>query len=215
MRVYFSSNIGFAVAYALFAYAAGPYRPEYASKQVRESLVAFQSTLIRIAPLNLNQPPSSLRMSSIIWEAGFLVIMLGVALLLFSLLRLAARASRLRVVFAPLIGIAVVIAVPSCWLYIVKVTGAGLVEPQTFWKSYGAVFLIETATIGGILYLVRKGPVWAGTIVFIFHYIFWVFVMGGRSGPVTTTAMVFSLVFPCSGFAWLRYVQALRSQELP
>lgn len=211
----FSSNIGFAIAFALFTYAAGPYRPVYASKQVRECLVAFQSMLIGIAPLNVNQPRSSLRVSSIIWEAGFLVIMLGVALLLFLLLRLTARASHLRVVLAPVIGIAVVVAVPSCWLYIVKVTGVGLAEPQTFWKGYGAVFLIETATIGGILYLVRKGPIWLGALVFVFHYIFWVLVIGVRSGPVTITAMVLSLVFPCSGFAWLRYIQALRSQQLP
>ena len=63
-----SLNVGFAIAYSLFAYAGGGRQALHASKPVRNLLDAFQGTLFRIAPLDSSLPPSILRGNFWAWR---------------------------------------------------------------------------------------------------------------------------------------------------
>ncbi len=205
----FSLNIGFAITYALFAYENSSHLAD-APKSVRDLLEAFASMLARIASLVVSgRTRSQYLRSVIIREVVFAAIVLGIALLLYLLVRLLARTAASRLVLSPISGIAALIAVPGCWLYIVHATWS-IYDHGTFWGTYGYVFVVEIAVVSGILYLVRNQPIWRGTLIFVLHYVFWVLVMGERSGPTTNIALVLSIVFPCSGLAWLRYIRGLR-----
>jgi hypothetical protein len=209
----FSLNIGFAIAYALFAYEGNGDRAVHASKPVRNFLDAFGALLFRIAPLGTDQPRSILHRHFQIWEVGFIIVMLGIGVLLFLLLRRRAQTSAGRIIFSSLSGIAALVAVPAFWLYIVHATWS-VYDPGTFWRTYGYVSVLEIAATGGILYLVRRGAVRWGILAFALHYIFWVFVMGQRSGVPVVLSIPLSLVFPCSGFAWLLYVRTPQLQPI-
>lgn len=211
---WFSLNIGFAIAYALFSYEGNGNRAIHASQPVRDFLDAFGALLFRIAPLGTNKPWSVLHRNFQIWEVGFITVMLGIGMILFLSLRFFARTPACRSVFGPMSGLAALIAVPACWLYIVHATWS-VYDPGTFWGTYGAVFALEVAISSGLLYFVRNQAIWRGTLIFALHYIFLVIVMGQRSGVPVVVAMPLSLVVPCSGFAWLCYVQAQRSHEIP
>jgi hypothetical protein len=109
----------------------------------------------------------------------------------------------------PASAITTLIAVPGCWLYIVRATCRGS-EPRTFWASYGYAFILEAAVASALVYLSRNQSNSRGTLVFTLHYIFWVgLVLRDRNwlAPVAVSIPL-SPVFPCSRFAWLRYVQA-------
>lgn len=218
-EILFSLNIGFAVVYALFAFDGSSRVPVHASKGPREFLESFQLMLGRIAPLGVhNRTKSEWVRSGIIREAAFGALALGATLLIFLLVRLIARSIARRSIFAVISGLTALVALPGCWLYIVYVTW-GLDDPLPFWDTYGSISVLEIAIAAGFLYLVRDQAIWCGILVFSLHYIFWVLVIGGRDygafiAPVTMSIPL-SVVFPISGFVWLRYVRALPSLETP
>jgi hypothetical protein len=205
----FSLNIGFAIMYALFAYEGSSHLAD-APKSVRDLLEAFASILARIASLVVSgRTRSEYLRSVLIREAVFVGLVLGVALLLYLLVHFFVRAAARRIVFAAIAGIAALIAVPGCWLYIVHATWS-IYDPGTFWGTYGYISVLEIAVAGGVLYLVRGGAVGWGILAFALHYIFWVLVIGERSAAPVLVSIPLSLVFPCSGLAWFFYARQLR-----
>lgn len=214
-EILFSMNVGFAVAYALFAYVGSSHIALHASTRVRDFLQAFGQALLRIAPLGVHmRTKADLLKSAVIHEAVFAAIMLGIALLLYWLVRLFARTAVGWDAFGPISGIAALAAVPGCWLYIVHATW-GVYDSGTFWDSYGCVSALEIILASGLLYLVRSQSAWWSAFVFGLHFIFWVLVIGTRDygnfiAPILVS-MPLSLVFLLSGIAWLRYVRELRS----
>lgn len=197
-----SLNVGFAITFAAFTYAAGDYRPVYALRWSQECLIAFQALLFRIAPLAANQPPAAYQRSQIVWELLFLSMTLTIALVLFVLGHLSNRTKLSRLNLRPLAGVTALIAVPLCWLYIVKATGVGLAGPQTFWKIYGILFGWESAVVGCLLYLLRTRTVWLGALTFILHFVFWVIVIAEHTGPPAIVSIPLLLIFPVSGIVW-------------
>lgn len=90
---------------------------------------------------------------------------------------------------------------PCCWLFIVHASW-GVYEARAFWSTYGLCF-VEISLAGMLLYLARNHETWRGDLVFVVHYLFWILVIGERSGPIGVASVVFSAVFPCSGIAWI------------
>jgi hypothetical protein len=182
----------------------------HAPNGVQSVLEAFGNVLRRVAPLVVHMRTKSEHLrSEIVREGLFLALLLVVALVVYSLVFLLGRTSAGELLFAPVSAITTPIAVPGCWLYIVHATWRGS-EPRTFWASYGYAFILEAAVASGLVYLSRNQSNWRGTLLFALHYIFWVgLVLRDRNwlAPVAVSIPL-SLVFPCSGFAWLRYVQA-------
>jgi len=208
----FSLNIGFAITYALFTYADAHYLAN-APKSLQDLLQAFAMLMARFASSVVSGRTRSQWLRSVmIREVVFAVMVLGIAFLLYLLVRLCARAAAGRLVFAPISGVAALMAVPISWLYIVYASWS-IYDPGTFWGTYGYISVAEIAVAGGLLYFVRNQAIWRGSLVFALHYVFWVLVIGDlgvRSGPATSIATVLFPVFPCSGFAWLRYLRGLR-----
>lgn len=210
-----SLNLGFAVAYGLFAYVGGSYIATDAPKAVRDFLDAFAGILVRIAPLTVHlRTRTQLLRSEIIREVVFLGLVSGIGLFMYGLVRALGRITISNLILPPISGLAALVAVPGCWLYIVHATW-NRYDPGTFWGSFGLLFLLEAAVAGTFIYFLRNQPVWRGTVVFAFHYLFWVFlvVRQGRVLAAVTLAVPLSLVFPWSGYAWLRYVQKSRLQS--
>ncbi len=215
-EILFLLNIGFAIAYALFAYDGGSYIAIHASKGVRDFLLIFGQTLRRIAPMGVhNQTKGDLLQGAMIYEAVFAALVLGIALILHLFVRLSTRTATGQLVLARMSGMASLVAVPGCWLYIVHATWP-VSESRTFWGTCGYVSLLEIVVASGLLYFVRNQAIWRGTLVFALQYVFWVVlvVREGRSLAPVAVSIPLSLVFPCSGFAWLRYVRALRQQRI-
>ncbi len=204
----FSLNIGFAVAYALFAYEGNGNRAIHACRPVREILDKFGLLLFRFAPLGTNQPRSVLNRNFQIWELGFLVVMLGLGLVLFLILRRLAQYSATGLVLSSMGGIAALTAVPGIWLYMVHATW-NVNDPGSFWRTYGIASTLEIIAVGLMLYLIRKRAVNWSILAFALHYIFWVIVIGRSSGIPVLAAVPLSLVVPSAGFAWLLYIRAL------
>ncbi len=140
--------------------------------------------------------------------------MLGIALILYMLVRPFARTTAGGLAFASTSGITVLTAVPVCWLYIVHATW-NTYDGGTFWGTYGYVSVLELAVAGGLLCLVRNQAIWLGSFVFVLHYTFWVLVMGKRSFMPVLASGPLSLVFLCAGIAWLRYIRPPRPHESP
>jgi hypothetical protein len=210
-EILFSLNIGFGIAYALFAYEES-FRIADAPKRVRELLEGFARTLGSIASLAVSgRTRSEYLRSALIREAIFVGLVLGIAILLYVTVRFFVRAAG-GFVFAPISGIAALVAVPGCWLYITHATWS-VYDPGILSTAYGSAFALEVAIAGGILYLVRHQAIWCGTLVFALHYIFWVLLMGVRSSAPVIVSIPLSVVFPCAGFAWLRYVRVLQSEQ--
>jgi hypothetical protein len=211
LKTVFSLNIGFAITYALFAYDGSSYIATNAPNGVQNVLEAFGNVLRRVAPLVVHMRTKSEHLrSEIVREGLFLALVLVVALVVYSLVLLLGRTSAGQLLLAPVSAITTLIAVPGCWLYIVHATWRGS-EPRTFWASYGYAFILEAAVASGLVYLFRNQSNWRGTLVFALHYIFRVgLVLWDRDwlAPVAISIPL-SLVFPCSGFAWLRYAQAV------
>jgi hypothetical protein len=211
-EILFSLNIGFAVTYSLFAYEASSHLAD-APKIVRQFLEGFAQMLAHIASLVVSgRTRSEYLRSVVIREAVFAGLMLSMALLLYFPVSLLRRSSVGQLVFAPMAGLAALIAVPGCWLYIVHATW-GVYDQGTFWQSYGFVSALEIAAVGLLLYFVRRRSMRWSILAFALHYIFWIVAMGGRSGVPVVVSIPLSLVFPCSGVAWMRYVRALQSPQ--
>src|ERR1039458_1408873 len=208
----FALNIGFAISYALFSYEGNGNRAIHASKPVRAFLDDFGLLLFRIAPLGTDQPRNVLNRNFQIWEAAFIAVMLGLALVLFLIVRQLAQTSIAWTVLPSMSCLAALAAVPSFWLYIVHATWS-IYDKGSFWRTYGFVSALELTSVGLILYLIRKWAVSWSIFAFALHYIFWVIVMGQRSGVPALASIPLSLVFPCSGFVWLLYVRELRLQQ--
>jgi hypothetical protein len=206
LELLFSLNVGFAIAFALFAYNSGGNLAIHASKPVRNFLQAFFQILNHVAPLISHLPRSVLLRNSLVWEIAFVAAVVGLALLSLVVLRIVERTPCRRLVLEVVAGITAVLAVPACWLYIVQATWS-IYDTGTVWGNYGYMFVLEIAVVGVALYFARgRAPLW-GILAFLLHYIFWVFVIGRRSGPSTFGSILISVVFPCSGIAWLAYVR--------
>jgi|ERR1700693_87829 len=216
-QILFSLNIGFAVAYALFAYDGSSHIAMYGPKDVRDFLEAFSQMLTRIAPLIMHmRTKGEILRSEMIREGLFIALTLSIALLLYLFVKPFARTPVGKLVFVPIPGIAAVIAAPACWLYIVHTTGRAL-EADFFWGTSGYMFVLEAVLAGKCIYLVRNQAIWIGSLVFLLHYAFWILIAfrdGHFLAPISSSIPI-SLAFPCSGIAWLRYVRALRPDGSP
>ena len=173
-EILFSLNIGFAITYALFVYDGASFAAIHASQGVQDFLGTFGSTLRHIAPLavNLHTKRENLR-SVMIREVAFAVLVLGVALIFYFFVRLFERTATGELIFVPLSAATSFIAVPGCWLYILHATWPTF-EPSTFWRTYGYIFILETALAGALIYFSRTNAAWRGTLVFSLHYVFWI-----------------------------------------
>jgi len=216
-EVLFAMNIGFAVAYALFAYDGSSRIAVNAPRGIRDLLQAFGQTLGRIAPLGVHmRTKAQLLRSAVIGEVVFIVLLSAIALLIYLVVRSFRQSNGNRFVFAAISGLAALSAVPGCWLYIVLATWFDY-EPLTFWRSYGYISVLEIVVAGGLLYLVRDQAIWRGTLVLALHYVFWAAAIAGRDhgnfiAPIIVS-LPLSFVFPLSGFAWLRYARTLQAQR--
>jgi hypothetical protein len=211
----FSLNVGFAIAYALFAYDGSSYIAMRAPNSIREFLEGFSSALLRIAPLSEHMRiRREIWRSNLIREVVFVGVVLSVALILYLLARAFEKTVIVDLTFVSVSGFAALAAVPGSWFYIVNMTRR-VSDPDTFWGTSEYAFLLETTVVGGFIYLMRNHAIWRGTVMFGLHYFFWVFVVmrdGHFLAPVDASVPL-SLLFPCSGFAWLRYVDALHSHD--
>lgn len=149
-------------------------------------------------------------------EAVFLALVLGIALFLYLLVRSMVRTDAGGLVFTPISGITALIVVPGCWLYIVRATWPAF-EAGSFWGTYGYISVLEMAVASGLVYLVRKQATWRGTLVFALHFVFWLVLVlvvghGNFLAPIAVSIPL-SLVFPCSGFVWLRYIRTLHANQ--
>jgi hypothetical protein len=210
----FSLNIGFASSYALFAYDDSSYIAMHAPQGVRHFLEVFGGILRRIAPLGVHLRTRSQHLrSENIREGVFVGLVFGIAIILYLVVLPLSRTVAGRRVFVVISGIAALVAVPGLWLYIVHATWQPS-ETDTFWGTYGYIFIFETA-LAGVFIFPRNQAVWRSSIVFVAHYIFWiVFVIreGNVIAPIVMSIPL-SLVFPFAGYAWLRYVGVQRAFE--
>jgi hypothetical protein len=210
----FSLNIAFAVTSVLFIYEGGHHLAD-APKFIRSCLEGFARVLSYIAPLAFHQHRMvNFLHSELIREVVFLGLTLGIAFLLYFPVRLLTRGSASRAVFVPLSGVAALMTVPACWLYIVHATWNTYYEPKTFGETYGLVSVLEVIVICALVYIVRNQPIWRGAVVFGLHYIFWMLVML-RHLYIPLVGLPLSFVFPGSGVVWLRYIRALPSRTVP
>ena len=218
-EILFSMNIGFAVAYALFAYDGSSRIAVNAPRGVRDLLQALGRTLRRLAPLGVHmRTKAQFLRSAVIDEVVFIVFLSAIALLLYWVARSFRQSHGGRFVFAAISGLTALSAVPGCWLYIVRATWFDY-EPLTFWRSYGYISVLEIVVAGGLLYLVRDQATWRGTLVLALHYVFWAAAIAGRHycnfiAPIIVS-LPLSFVFPLSGFAWLRYVRTPTGTKEP
>jgi hypothetical protein len=165
-EILFPMNIGFAIAYALFAYEDSSRIATHSSTGVRDLLQAFAGMLKRIAPLGVHmRTRSELLRSRITREAVFVALVWVIALIVYLLILLINKIDFGRLVLTSASGVAVLIAVLGCWLYIVHATWNSY-EPRTLWDTYGYKSVLEIAAAGGLLYVVRNQEVWRGTLVF-------------------------------------------------
>ena len=206
-EILLSLNLGFGVSYALFSYVGDSYFPSYAPRSIQIALESFGRLLLRIAPLIVSEPASVRRRSAVIWEVGFVVVMGVIALFTMGLRRILIRANLRQHMLDSFAGFTALVAVPGCWFYMIEITRPGSMR-QTFWSTYGTLFVLEIVVSGVLLYLYRHRSLWWGSLLFIFHYAFWLCVMGRISGAPSITALILSPIFPLSGVIWLRYAKA-------
>jgi hypothetical protein len=140
----------------------------------------------------------------VFWELGFLTIMLGISLLVLALRWIAARTAVVQFL-DPLSGITAVLAVPTCWFYMVEITRPELQMRQSFWPTWGVFFLLEVSATLALAFVIGRRSFRWGILVFIAHYLLWEYVIIGFSGPPNVSALLLSPIFPLSGIAWLRY----------
>jgi hypothetical protein len=210
----FSLNIAFAVTSVLFIYEGGHHLAD-APKFIQSCLEGFARWLAYIAPLAFHQHRKvDFLHSELIREVVFLGLTLAIAFLLYVPVLLLTRGSASRAIFAPLSGVAALVAVPSCWLYILRATWNTYYEPKTFAETYGLVSVLEVIITCALVYFVRNQPIWRGAVVFGLHYIFWMLLLF-RHLSIPLVGLPLSFVFPGSGVVWLRYIRALPSQTLP
>lgn len=211
----FSLNIAFAIVYALFAYDGSSYLAVHGPDSVQDSLQAFRTVLSTIAPLAVEMRTKSQHLRSVLTREGlFLVLVIAIALPLYFLVRSLERTAVSRVLLVPISAIMTVIFLPACWLYIVYATWR-TVEGPSFWAAFGTIFVLETAVAGALVYFFRNQAIWLGTLVFAFHYVFWAALIlrqGHLLAPLAIS-LPLSLVFPWSGYAWLRHVQESRQHQ--
>lgn len=201
----YSLNMGFAITYSLFDYAANGRVAVNASITTRSFLNSFEMLLFRIAPLGTNQPHSVLSRNLLIWEIVFIVTMLGLGALLYPFFHIVSQAlgeNTLRLVS----GISVFVAVPGFWLYVVHATW-NRYDSGTFWHTYALMSAVEVTSAGFILYVIRTRPIMWSILIFVLYYLVWIVEMGRRSGIPVLVSIPASLVFPFAGIEWLRYVR--------
>lgn len=209
-----SMNVGFAIAYSLFAYGANFYLPTFAPIPVQSFLRAFDHWFLRIAPLVVSVSPEMHRRSIFMWEFGFVIVTLGLAAIVFGFWKMLAHTRIAGFVVDPLPGITALLAVPGCWLYLIEITRPGPQFQQGLWTSYGLFFAVEMCVAGILVCVVKSRGLWLGGLVFICHYALWIYVIGRVSGIPSLSSILLSVVFPLSGIAWLRYSRLLRTSEL-
>jgi hypothetical protein len=69
-----------------------------------------------------------------------------------------------------------------------------------------------------LLYLARNQETWRGDLVFVVHYLFWILVIGARSGPIGVASVVFPpffLVPVLHGYMLLKIDDAVGRRLLP
>ena len=216
-EILFSMNIGFAITYGLFAYDGSSRIAANAPDVIRGILETFSRFRRHLAPFTVHlRTKSDLLRDTILYEAVFVALVLSVTVLLYFLVRLCVRSNRATVFFAATSGLAALIAVPCCWLYIVHATW-GFRDSLSF-AGYGTTCFLELVIAGGLIYFFRDRALWYGTVVFTLHYAVWIVVIGERDygtfiAPVLAS-LPLSIVFPLSGFVWLRYVRMLRNEGI-
>lgn len=208
----FSMNIGFAIAYALFAYSGSWHLPSRASKLGGHVLESFSAWLSHIAPTIVSgRTKAEVVNSALIREAVFIGIVIAIAVTCYSIVLLCAKSGNAKSMFATVSGLSAIAAVPVCWLYVVHATWG---DPPTFWSTYGTIGILELTAAVGLVYLVRDRPLWNGAVVLVLHFGFWVVAVverdfGNFIAPVDAS-LPLSFVFPFSAIAWLRYLQVTR-----
>jgi hypothetical protein len=217
-EILFSMNVGFAITYGLFAYDGSSRIATNAPDVIQRILETFSRFRRHVAPFTVHlRTKSDLLRDAIVYEAFFVALVLSVALLLYFLVRLCVRSIRATVFFAAASGLAALIAVPCCWLYIVHATW-GFRDSFLSFEGYGSTCLSELVIAAGLVYFFRDRALWYGTVAFTLHYAVWIVVIGERDhgnfiAPVLAS-LPLSIVFPLSGFVWLRYVRMLRNEVI-
>jgi hypothetical protein len=206
-EVLLSLNLGFGVAYALFAYITDWYFASYAPRPIQKLLEWWGRSFLKVAPLIVSLPPNVRLRSVILWEVGFVVVMIVVGAFIFGLGRLLRRTPVGHFVLGPIAGFTALAAVPGCWFYMIEITRPGPELRQSFWPTCGAFFALEMTAAVVLVYLFRKRSLWWGTLIFVVHYLVWVCVMGAISGPPNFGSVVLSPIFPLSGIVWFRYAR--------
>jgi hypothetical protein len=210
-KTVFSANIGFAVAYALFAYDSSRHLPVNASALMGKFLEAFSGMLYRIAPLAVSMRTKAEHLRSVqLRECLFIAAMVGVAIVVYfgvSLFSGPSAASGSG--FHTIAGASAIVSVPLCWLYIVHATW--LVrpwEPRNFWDACGTRSALELCAAVTLLYMARNRSIRYGVVLVVLHFVWWIFAVcqlyGGCWFVALYVALPLSLVFPISGLTWLR-----------
>lgn len=213
-----SINIGFAIAYGLFAYAGSYRKATNATDVIQRILETFSRFRRQLAPFTPHsETKSDLLRDAIVNEALFVALVFSTSLLLYFLLRQCVRPGPTTLFFAATSGLSALISVPCCWLYIVHATW-GLQYSFLSFARYGTTCLSELVIAAGLLYLFWDRALWLSTVVFIVHYAVWIVIIGERdNGTFIAPALAslpLSIVFPLSGFVWLRYVRMVRNEAI-
>jgi hypothetical protein len=233
-EIIFSINIAAAFVYAPLVYISknlAPFTP------LNDSAYYFLRSAFRIDDLLHLPATSTVSTSAVAREFPFrvsqigdeLLILLGVfaiAALILLFLRLTAGTQAYRIVLSRVAGVSALIALPACYLCVLKATWKWPSESLSlpsypFWQSPRLiVFAAETFCLGILSGIYRRRPIpsWSLNTLLFFHYAFWVLVLlpEVRISMYRLYAPYFLLlVFPLAGIAWLRYLKTphLRAAE--
>lgn len=212
-KALFSLNVAFAIVSALFMYD-GEFHLANSPRIIRESLEAFSRILADIAPLSSHgRTKLELWRSAVIREVVFVSLTFVIALSLYSLSKLVIRMHPGRRILVFFSGAAAFIAVPVCWLYIVRATRS-IYELTSFSIAYGYALLLEVVIVAGLLYILRKQAIWPSATVCILHYLFWMLLMLPHLFNCFV-GLPLSLLFPWSEIVWLRLVRMPSQKTSP
>jgi hypothetical protein len=204
----FSLNIGFAVAYALYTYIDSTQGNALGQWVVSHLIEPFHVNENGLAGAKLE----------------LVVPMAGVALILFLMLLLLRLGVPVlsRVILDPIACLAALAAAPAFWIYAIIRVGPGLLWFYGYpaWpKESGFSFLVlEVSGIFVLLYAARKYrmPLWCSLALLLAHYTLWSWYMWPdilhRFYLISGFASA-AIVCPCSGVAWLLYVNAVRDKD--
>jgi hypothetical protein len=146
-------------------------------------------------------------------NVAFLAYSLGLALLIFLLLRISSRTFAAQQ-FLRLAGIVSVLALPVSWLYLARQLGWLTIFSSPL--RYLLVVELLVAAVSALLYLYIRWPLpaWGSVGLLLLHFGFWEAVCFGPYfwlGPVQSVVTLAGL---CSSLAWGIYVSRERSMHL-